>query len=991
MAFEAAARFLATALPWPEAVAEPPEFFVNVHTRDPKNPQYGLYGKACRSLDEALRHIEWLNSLNQDVWVCMSAQRTGKQKTNKAGRIHYGAIRNVGNAHSHRSIYIDIDVKERGFPDIDSAVKALGDWRRVVGLPVPSLLVGSGSGLHAHWTFSDPIDTARWQVLADKLVSAMQQHGLAPIDYGVTRDPVRLLRVPDTFNYKTTPPKPVQLLHAGNSYDVSYLEGNLAGYSTQKSVSGAPTSNQEILWPENMPPPPKNAVYTPLAPDVGKILPTLEQLTACCPAINEALTTGGEGHAQPLWHAMARVATFTLGQEEDLLSMSELHPEYDEASARALFHRVKNDKKRGDMGWPRCQSIRDAGGVGCAGCPNLAAGKSPFNFIIAEETKVEAAPPSTNLAGNTALRTIDNDLLASPPPGFTFENGKMWQLTEPKSENEAPGTALVFPFELDAMWFQHDPYRLNFVAATDQRGSRQITIKAEDCAGLERLSNSLARQGIILKRSSLPRFHYFMASWLEEMRARRIATVASVKYGWSYDEGKPSGFVYGKHHYTITGSVPAAFSDAVLSETYMPVGELKPWLAAAQLITDQKRPSLDAILASSFAAPLIQFTGEQGFMLSAFSPESGMQKSTAMRVAQAVWGDPVRGMNSLNDTANSINKKLGMLRHLPMYYDEIKMEEGNRRNLDLLFELTQGKTKSRLQRDAEQQTVDTWATLMQCASNSSMAAFIGAQSKTTTAGIHRVFEFQVVRDPSFVGQVSLGDAGRRLSDLNNNYGRAGEVYADWLGKHPQEITDRVHAAKDAITSATNARPEERFWVTAVAVLLLGAKFSNELKLTNIDVEALSTFLLNTFNTLRKQVVGANVDLSSAITVQERLAEYINQRRRHTMVTDFMPSGRGRPRECTPHNPLELTHAPSFMVRIAKTDEKIRFAKSDFWRWCEQQQIAPALLLQAMKRQLGAKEVRTSITSGVAGYPTLAETLVEIDNSNKQLGSLFDFT
>ena len=45
------------------------------------------------------------------------------------------------------------------------------------------------------------------------------------------------------------------------------------------------------------------------------------------------------------------------------------------------------------------------------------------------------------------------------------------------------------------------------------------------------------------------------------------------------------------------------------------------------------------------------------------SRKSGTGKSSAMQVAQAVWGHPIKGVNALNDTPNAVMHKLGKLRN----------------------------------------------------------------------------------------------------------------------------------------------------------------------------------------------------------------------------------------------------------------------------------------------------------------------------------------
>lgn len=990
MAFEAAARFLATALPWPGDPSAP-EFYVNIHTIGAEK-KFGMHGQAFTTVHDAVRFIDYLTRQGQDVWVCMSGQRAAEAKTNKKGRQYLKAIRLGDNAVAHRSIYLDVDVKEKGFPTIEAATAAFNKFCADAKLPPPTFGVGSGSGLHIHWCFADPIDTARWRALSSRLVNATLQHGFGPIDTGVTTDAARVLRVPDTFNHKTNPPKPATLMHEGQVYDAAYIEAALAPYPVTHAVNSSGTGAPGgigILWPENMPPPPKGAVFTPLAPGVAKILPTLEQLVRVCPAIKNSFETGGLSDSQPLWHDMARVACFTVGQLDDFLDMSWQHPEYDEDAATAHFHRTLNDQKRGNLGWPTCQSIMNDGGA-CAGCPHATAGKSPFHFIEAEEKSIPADPEPddpTNPAGiNSSGITEDAAIRTSLFDGYQWRANKLVQTVKGK-DGEEDGEVEVFPYYIGKVKLYRDPWRLSMWLQTDQQGLREVSFMLKLLSSTRDFSGALAEQGVVF--NSVERFKRFMVSWVEKMRERRIDTVQSNNFGWTTAGGKVAAFVYGGRRYNHEGYANASSVDDGIAEMYAPTGALEPWLRASRLIYDQKRPSLDAILASSFAAPLIRFTGEQGFMLSAFSPESGMQKSTALRVAQAVWGDPVKALNSLNDTANAVNKKLGLLQHLPLYYDEIKMEEGNRRHLDMLFDLTQGKTKSRLTRSSDMQEIHTWATLVQTASNASMVNFVNNQSKTTTAAAHRVFEWQVSRGAEFTGRVSVGEAGKILSDININYGRAGEKYAEFLGKNIPMIEDRVGTAKDVIAKAVSATPEERFWVTGIAVLMLGAKFSNQLALTSIDEQALQLFLLSAFHQLRRKVSGANIDLSQADTVRERLSQYFNDCKRKTIITETMPVDRpGRPMKVVPLNIVEVMHFNELRVHVGRDDRTIRFSKVDFLNWCEKNNISGGLVLDAAVKQLGARMLRARIGAGTNINTTKEMTLEIIDNANG--GTFFDY-
>jgi uncharacterized protein (DUF927 family) len=123
------------------------------------------------------------------------------------------------------------------------------------------------------------------------------------------------------------------------------------------------------------------------------------------------------------------------------------------------------------------------------------------------------------------------------------------------------------------------------------------------------------------------------------------------------------------------------------------MGDLAIWKQTCKLITDQKRADLNAIVACSLAAPLVQMTGHNGFVVAAYSTHTGVQKSAAMRVGHAMWGDP-NEMAGLDDTNNYLNTRLGILRHLPMYVDELKFADDMRKAETMVLEITRGKPRA---------------------------------------------------------------------------------------------------------------------------------------------------------------------------------------------------------------------------------------------------------------------------------------------------------
>ena len=140
--------------------------------------------------------------------------------------------------------FLDLDChgKEGEYQSVAEAAAALKDLCSKACLPKPSYLVSSGRGLHAHWTFTDPIPLAQWQPVADNFKALCAAYGLKA-DPTVTADAARVLRVPNTFNFNDpVNPAPVELLPLANEDPLfedfaSIVKSALAKHNTVATIN----------------------------------------------------------------------------------------------------------------------------------------------------------------------------------------------------------------------------------------------------------------------------------------------------------------------------------------------------------------------------------------------------------------------------------------------------------------------------------------------------------------------------------------------------------------------------------------------------------------------------------------------------------------------------------------------------------------------------------------------------------------------------------
>lgn len=478
-------------------------------------------------------------------------------------------------------------------------------------------------------------------------------------------------------------------------------------------------------------------------------------------------------------------------------------------------------------------------------------------------------------------------------------------------------------------------------------------------------------------------------SWIKKLQATKDAVIATAPFGWAVQGGSTKGFVFAGKMFTPNGEEVASATDPELARQYQPTGDLAPWLDAARMITNQKRPGLDAILASAFAGPLVRFTGHSGLLMSAFSVESGIGKSTSLKVAQAVWGDPVKAVQSLSDTQNSVLNKMGELRSIPMYWDELKSEEDTKKFIDTVFRLSLGKEKSRMTSKVVQKTPGTWQTMMVSASNDSLMDSIAFKSRTSTAGIYRIFEYTLAPAVSgATGQIDPTVAQRVVSKLHDNYGNMGMEYAQFLGRSHAQVEQDMATMMSTVAQELNMSADERFWISIVASVLQGAEYANAFG-TAIDIPRLKAFMYQTLKEMRGTRNTVPSDLRNHDNVVSVVSRFLNDNRsRNTIRTNVIHRLRGK----APAGAIEVrcdgARLENIHVHIGEDDKVLRFGRECFLDWLTDNNYPRHVVSTAVQKELGASVVNARLGAGT-GYVCGAEFLFEIDLSKSPLMNFID--
>ena len=294
----------------------------------------------------------------------------------------------------------DLDVKPTAYSSVDEARADIEKMCVAIGLPLPSLYIGSGNGLHVYWRMVDPMTIDEWQLGSDKLKAAMQQHKIKA-DHGITVDAARILRPPGTKNYKDPAnPKDVVILPSSEqSYSLQQFMGALTKIP---NISLATVGGKAVASAPN-------SIYDQFTGGQQKAPPVdVRAIGQFCPTLGHEFATHGAATPEPLWALVAMACVFDEKPNETFHIASYAYPSYDINEAMTKLAAKQAAQARG-AGWPSCQSFATNGGVHCATCPHLPAGKSPLNLMhLVHQAQAQAQ----------AAQAQANPGTYTPPPGM---------------------------------------------------------------------------------------------------------------------------------------------------------------------------------------------------------------------------------------------------------------------------------------------------------------------------------------------------------------------------------------------------------------------------------------------------------------------------------------------------------------------------------------------------------------------------------------------
>jgi Domain of unknown function (DUF927) len=916
-------------------------------------------GHAHKKFREALENASYWAQRGHCVYLAQGMFRNAGPHT--YGR-YPSALRQVHNLIACKNLYMDIDVKPGAYETTADAVRAFRDFLREAVLPAPTIIVGSGNGgLHIYWTLSVAFEEREFRSMAGQLVAAGMQHGLK-FDQQCTADAIRLLRVPGTWNFKGGPDvdgRPVILHYCGKEdIDIETMRKALARYKlTPQSnrLAVVRRINPAIVATTGPLADSLDDDFDDLIQGVGGFKPAnIDEVAKACPFIRDTLANGGADLTnEPQWHLLTALACHSENPTETIHRLcrgSQWYNPDDVDDKLAVALRTREQRK--EVGPPKCVRIQSNGVTQCNSCPHIHRGTTPL-LVGLQQTNGHKYLSAQN--------STDPNSIDLPKDYYRGIDDLIYYAPVDKGENI---DALAFEYPIipfSATIEAGVPFKFAFDTI---QGEKQVSKRFSTNVfyHIAPFAEAFFAEAMPIT-GDIKLARTFMGHYLKLLQSKKETIIDLPAFGWSQDHMGDMGFAYAGKFISPNGEFKCSRpGDGV--ENYRAMGDPKVWRSLMDIILTDDRPDLAAMAAASFAAPLVGMSGQQGLLLGLVSSQSGIGKSTSMLAGQSVWSSPVVG--GLSDTITYTFAKCATLRHLPLFYDEIKGEKQFKAMVELAFQLTGGHEKGRANRAGSMREVREFKTLCGYASNMSIVASVRDEDKGTDASWLRMFEMQGIIKPSgddeFAANINL-----LMTGLSLNYGNVGIAYAQFLGRNHKLIEQKLAGFQTTIANDLGANVKtQRFWVAAMATVMLGAYLANVQGYCIFPLMAIRDYMYAEFRRMTQEMLDDPNDYGNEIALINSLSAFLNEKfPKNMVVLDKTWTQRCR----APKGYAKILNDKpdgawgTIEVQVSGDPMIIRISDTALGQWCGRTQRPKAALTAAMERRLSARRSTGILGSG----------------------------
>lgn len=818
----------------------------------------------------------------------------------------------AANAHRAKAFWLDLDCgPTKDYATRDLAMAALGQFCADLGLPQP-ICINSGNGVHAYWVLSESINKDTWLPVAKRLKDVCVERSLFA-DPSCTTDAARILRVPETTNFKNSEnPLPVQYIAGDGQIDLFEFAAALGAPEPSQTDNALPFEVPEHL---------KNAGSDATSRalmgqnNTYRFAKIIALKAEGCGQLNHVYEHQLQVD-EPLWRAGLSVAQHCLDRDEAIHAMSNQHGSYSHS---------ETERKASETKGPYTCTVFDSLRPGvCKDCKH----KGKFGSPILLGKEIAEATEEDNTVTTLDSGTKDVRVYNIPTFPFPFFRGKfggVYRRGDPNKTEEEGNDKLIYENDFYVVKRMHDPVvgeMLWMRLHLPQDGVREFSVPLVSVLSKDRFRDAIAAQGMAVLGKSVDELMFYVSRWVKELQIMSQAEKVRSQFGWTDDKS----FIIGDREVTTTGVRYSPPSAAIMHTCSLLAkkGDLDEWKSVVNFYNNNGMEAQAFTFMLGFGSVLMPFTQVRGGIVNLMSSGSGTGKSTVQMAINSIWGHPVDLLLQNDDTYNSKIHRFGVLNNLPITIDEVTNMSDTVVS-QLAYAITQGRGKNRMesQSNAERVNHTTWRTLAITSSNSSLYDKLFSLKEFPEAEMMRIIELRVRRDESYSKEYTDALFGK----MTDNFGLAGEIFMKYVVNNLTDVLDLLRDVQLRLDTAAGLGQRERFWSATGALGITGGLIAQQLGLIDIDVKRIFNWLVTLLKVNRGDVKSTPADGSTS------LGSFIMANINNILIVRDAPNENGLPTAPIREPRGEL------LIRYELDTKKLFIGQKKFKEWCSKNQVS----------------------------------------------------
>jgi len=803
-----------------------------------------------------------------------------------------GTSRKAENVRNLKALFLDLDCgKDKPYKTQQDALLALKDWTKKYSIPRPAI-VNSGRGLHVYWTLDRPYTREEWLPVATSLKAACLQDGLQ-IDPAVTSDAARILRIPNTHNFKDEPPKEVRVISPakgpiGLAEFAEKLPASLIPVLASREYSSADKSDMDNAKGTDR--------YTYKFANI--LLKTAQG--AGCAHIDKAIRTPDE-LTYPEWLHVLSLAKRC--DDDGVYGEPAIHLI---SKGYSNYSPDETDKIAASIEFPHlCTTFdKDCPGL-CEGCPNNGKIKSPITLCrelklattdeveirlpaVQEEffdegffDDVEEVPQEAGASGDNEASDNSQDApAAAPKKESALQKVKIPPYPDKYVRPEGGGVAKVIidkdfnkeeivicDSDLYLTKRMKDPvdgpcYEIKHISTHE--GECSFIASQTELASTESFRNVMNRNDVLVLPDSQKDLMRYVGAWMAKLKKAGPPIMVKTQFGWTEN---CKSFVVGDKEIFASRveENPAGSRTAQYIPMFKKKGSLDKWKKLASFYGQDGFEQHQYMFGIAFGSPLMEFiSGIHGCIYNLNSPETGIGKTTGMWGGASVWGDHKRLVLVGKDTPNSAWNRAEVMKNLPLYIDEVSNYKPEAAS-DFCYAISDGLQKNRMTNkgeNSERYRGEPWSLNCGTTGNNSIVDVAGSYRSSPKGEAGRVLSHTATK--LLQGAEDTIRANELNDELAENYGHAGPIFIQHVLKNKAEVKKQLQDNRSALITELNAEPQERFWVAQGATVYTGCALAKELDLIDWDLEKLWKWIVKKIREQRADLQELDMDIKDVV-------------------------------------------------------------------------------------------------------------------------------